>query len=307
MRKMHLFMIYVGIMLLCLPFGAAAQMKWNSAYKDYIDRYKDLAIEQMHRHHIPASITLAQGLLESGAGRSTLAIQGNNHFGIKCHEWDGPKMYKDDDRRNDCFRVYGNARQSFEDHSKFLLRPRYKSLFSLKQTDYHGWARGLKACGYATNPKYAESLINIIELYSLHQYDKAKTYNRFMAEHSGANVTDLSISHRIFFNNKNYYLIARKGDTFRSLSKEVGVSSRKLAKYNERDKNDVLDEGDIVYMEKKRSRADKRYRKQPHTVKPGESMYSIAQLYGMRLKSLYKKNKLPADYEIRVGDVLRVY
>ena len=300
--------LYIAVvLLLALPLVCGAQMKWNSAYQAYIDRYKDLAIEQMLEHRIPASITLAQGLLESGAGTSVLAVQGNNHFGIKCHEWNGRRMYKDDDMRNDCFRVYDNARSSFEDHSKFLKRPRYSTLFSLSTTDYKGWARGLKACGYATNPKYADKLIGIIELYGLQQYDRAKKYDKFIANHSGAVTTNPSLSHQILYYNKNYYLVARQGDTFRTLAKEVGVSYKKLARYNERDKNDVLSEGDIFYLEKKSTKAYKQFKKKPHVVKVGESMYSISQMYGIRLKSLYKKNKLPAYYQLRPGDVLKVY
>ena len=280
----------------------------NSAYEDYINRYKDIAIEQMMRHRIPASITLAQGLLESGAGKSLLTVSSNNHFGIKCHnEWTGRRFYKDDDIKDDCFRVYDNARESFEDHSKFLLRPRYKSLFSLKITDYKGWARGLKACGYATNPQYADKLIGIIELYNLSEYDYAKTYDKFIASHSGANTSGHYADHRIYYRNRNYYLVANGGETFKSLAKEVGVSYRKLAKYNERDKKDVLSKGDIVYMEKKRSKAEKMYKNQPHVVRANESLYDIAQLYGIRLKYLYKKNGLPLDYVPRPGDRLRVY
>ncbi len=280
----------------------------NNAYEDYINRYKDIAIEQMMRHRIPASITLAQGLLESGAGKSLLTVSSNNHFGIKCHnEWTGRRFYKDDDIKDDCFRVYDNARESFEDHSKFLLRPRYKSLFSLKITDYKGWARGLKACGYATNPQYADKLIGIIELYNLSEYDYAKTYDKFIASHSGANTSGHYADHRIYYRNRNYYLVANGGETFKSLAKEVGVSYRKLAKYNERDKKDVLSKGDIVYMEKKRSKAEKMYKGVPHTVRANESLYDIAQLYGIRLKYLYKKNGLPFDYVPRPGDRLRVY
>ena len=280
----------------------------NNAYEDYINRYKDIAIEQMMRHRIPASITLAQGLLESGAGKSLLTVSSNNHFGIKCHnEWTGRRFYKDDDIKDDCFRVYDNARESFEDHSKFLLRPRYKSLFSLKITDYKGWARGLKACGYATNPQYADKLIGIIELYNLSEYDYAKTYDKFIASHSGANTSGHYADHRIYYRNRNYYLVANGGETFKSLAKEVGVSYRKLAKYNERDKKDVLSKGDIVYMEKKRSKAEKMYKGVPHTVRANESLYDIAQLYGIRLKYLYKKNGLPLDYVPRPGDRLRVY
>ena len=280
----------------------------NSAYEDYINRYKDIAIEQMMKHHIPASITLAQGLLESGAGKSLLTVSSNNHFGIKCHnEWTGRRFYKDDDIKDDCFRVYDNARESFEDHSKFLLRPRYQSLFSLKTTDYKGWARGLKACGYATNPQYADKLIGLIELYGLYEYDYAKKYDKFIATHSGANTSGHYANHRIYYRNKNYYLVANGGETFKSLAEEVGVSYRKLAKYNERDKKDVLSKGDIVYMEKKRSKAEKMYKNQPHVVRANESLYDIAQLYGIRLKYLYKKNGLPLDYVPRPGDRLRVY
>ena len=280
----------------------------NSAYEDYINRYKDIAIEQMMKHHIPASITLAQGLLESGAGKSLLTVSSNNHFGIKCHnEWTGRRFYKDDDIKDDCFRVYDNARESFEDHSKFLLRPRYQSLFSLKITDYKGWARGLKACGYATNPQYADKLIGLIELYGLYEYDYAKKYDKFIATHSGANTLGHYANHRIYYRNKNYYLVANGGETFKTLAEEVGVSYRKLAKYNERDKKDVLSKGDIIYMEKKRSKAEKMYKNQPHVVKANESLYDIAQLYGIRLKYLYKKNGLPLDYVPRPGDRLRVY
>ena len=280
----------------------------NSAYEDYINRYKDIAIEQMMKHHIPASITLAQGLLESGAGKSLLTVSSNNHFGIKCHnEWTGRRFYKDDDIKDDCFRVYDNARESFEDHSKFLLRPRYQSLFSLKITDYKGWARGLKACGYATNPQYADKLIGLIELYGLYEYDYAKKYDKFIATHSGANTSGHYANHRIYYRNKNYYLVANGGETFKTLAEEVGVSYRKLAKYNERDKKDVLSQGDIIYMEKKRSKAEKMYKNQPHVVRANESLYDIAQLYGIRLKYLYKKNGLPLDYVPRPGDRLRVY
>lgn len=304
--------IKVAIILLFAFFCStpAFSQKWNKAYQDYIDLYKDIAIEQMLKHNIPASITLAQGLLESGAGRSTLAVKGNNHFGIKCHEWNGPTMIKSDDRPDDCFRVYTNPKQSYEDHSAFLKRPRYKSLFQLSRTDYRGWARGLKACGYATNPAYAQSLINIIETYQLYIYDNAKHYDRFMANHAGTS-NSLRIEgtspHRIFSYNKNYYIRARKGDTFRSLSQEMGVSRRNLAKYNELDKNYTLKEGDIIYLKKKRTKATKEYKHRLHTVRNGESLYSIAQLYGIRLSSLYKKNHLPDDYSIRVGDQLRVY
>ena len=285
---------------------AAGQMKWNSTYQQYINQYKDLAIEQMRKYRIPASITLAQGVFESGAGRSELARKGNNHFGIKCHGWHGRTVHADDDERNECFRAYDNAYQSYEDHSRFLVNgQRYRKLFSLSTTDYKGWARGLKAAGYATNPRYADKLIELIELYKLHQYDKAKHYDRFMASAAKDVAADGKL-HPIYKFNNNYYLKARRGDTFKSIGKEVGISYRKLAKYNERDKRDTLDEGDIVYLKKKAKKAPKDYKGRLHYVRSGESMYSIAQLYGIRLKNLYKLNHMSPDDAIRVGQGLRL-
>lgn len=290
--------------------GGGTNIKWNSQYQTYINQYKDIAIKEMLRYGIPASITLAQGLLESGAGKSELARKGNNHFGIKCHGWTGAKTYHDDDESNECFRAYGNALESYEDHSKFLAKsPRYRGLFSLRNTDYKGWAHGLKAAGYATNPVYAQNLIAIIELYKLYKYDNAKSYDRFIAGHTGTNGggSNKTYSHVIKICNKNYYIIARKGDSFKSIGKETGISYRKLARYNELDKKAILNDGDIIYLKKKRSKADKTFKNKPHIVRNGESMYSIAQKYGIRIKSLYKKNGLNPDYKIKIGDRLKVY
>jgi len=298
--------IYIFLFLLLFVQNGFSQLKQNSVYWDYIYKYKDIAIEQMVKHNIPASITLAQGLLESGAGRSTLATRGNNHFGIKCHDWTGRSMRRDDDAKNECFRVYDNARGSYEDHSSFLKRSRYSQLFQLKRTDYKAWAKGLKACGYATNPQYANRLIDIIETYRLDEYDKEKTYDHFLARHEGTLAEGVK-EHRIDYRNKNYFVVARNGDTFATIGMEYGVSARKLARYNERDKRDTLLEGDIVYLKKKQSRAEKAYKRKPHIVVAGESMYSISQKYGMRLKNLYKKNKLSPDYVLKVGDRLKVY
>lgn len=301
------------ILFICACFvlmSATAQMKKSQNYENYISQYKDLAIYEMLRYHIPASITLAQGLLESGAGTSDLCRKGNNHFGIKCHGWTGKKVYHDDDANNECFRAYNDAMESYEDHSKFLVNSqRYKRLFSLSRTDYQGWARGLKECGYATNPLYASKLIQIVELYGLHTYDRAKSYDHFMVHHYATPQTvNKGIGlHPIYIYNKNYYLIARKGDTFKSIGEETELSYRKIAKYNERNKKDALVEGEIIYLKKKQKKAPKQFKKHPHVVQPGESMYSIAQKYGMRMKYLYKKNKLTPDYDLKVGDKLRVY
>ena len=288
-------------------FTSVAQIRWNQTYQQYIDQYKDVAIEQMKRYGIPASITIAQGIFESGAGQSELAVKANNHFGIKCNGWSGRKSYHDDDERGECFRAYDDAYESFEDHSKFLSsRQRYSSLFNLKKDDYKGWARGLKAAGYATNPKYADRLIEIIQLYKLYQYDKAKDYDKFLSEHTKDLSSNGQPLHSIKVFNKNYYLIARRGDTFKSIADEIGISYRKIAKYNERDKHDRLEEGEIIWLKKKQTKAPKDYKGRLHYVKAGESMYSIAQKYGIRLKNLYKMNRLKPDYQIKVGDALRL-
>ncbi len=305
MKKARLTFI---VILLSLCNFSIAQSKWNSRYQEYINKYKDLAIQQMLQYNIPASITLAQGLLESNAGASRLATKGNNHFGIKCHDWTGKTIHADDDALNECFRAYKNARESYEDHSRFLTQhQRYRKLFSLKRKDYKGWAKGLKACGYATSPTYAKSLIEIIELYKLYHYDSASKYNKHNIEsgHKRGRKEEPE-PHYLYPYNKNFRLKVRQGDTFKSLGKELGISYKTLAKYNERYKNDELVEGEYIYIKKKQSKADKSFKKRPHIVKPGDSMYSIAQEYGIRLESLYKINHLSPDYSIKVGDKLYV-
>ena len=287
-----------------------AQMRWNQTFQLYINQYKDLAIREMLQYRIPASITLAQAVFESGAGRSRLARLGNNHFGIKCHDWTGRTIAEDDDALGECFRAYDHPLQSFEDHSKFLVNSsRYRRLFSLSMQDYRGWAHGLKACGYATNPRYAYKLIELIELYKLYVYDSARSYDHAMVEYSGNQtvVNQAKPLHPIAIFNKNYYIRARRGDTFKLIGEEIGVSYKKIAKYNERDKDDTLTEGEIIFLKKKRKRAPKAFKNRPHVVKNGESLYIIAQIYGMRLSSLYKLNDFTPDHTIHVGDVVRVY
>lgn len=299
---------YLILLFTLLSVSLNAQRR-NSAYEAYIEKYKDIAIEQMKEHHIPASITLAQGLLESGAGMSELARRSNNHFGIKCHnDWTGKRTYHDDDRRNDCFRVYKTVRDSYEDHSHFLLRPRYSRLFKLDETDYKGWARGLKACGYATLSTYAERLIGIIELYDLHEYDKKGGGSR---RKSYVAVGD---QHPLQLINNLDCIIAREGDTWESLSKElkqrgIRLSARKLRKYNEApSKYFFPSAGTPIFLQKKKKYADRNvYPKDYwHHIRSGESMYSIAQQYGIRIKYLYKMNFRPYDYVPEAGDLLRV-
>lgn len=304
-----------SLILLCAFLTSAVagpKIRWNSKYQNYIDQYKDLAIQEMLQYGIPASITLAQGLLESGAGGSQLTLKGNNHFGIKCHGWTGRSVYQDDDAIGECFRAYDNAEQSYEDHSQFLRNGRrYNSLFSLDRRDYRGWARGLKAAGYATNPRYAQQLIDIIELYKLYQYDRQKSYDKFMVARAEKDkpVAPGATLHSISRYNDNYYIKVRRGDTFAAIGKEIGISGRKIAKWNERDYHDKLQVGEIIWLKKKRKRAPKQYKDHPHYVRVGDSLYGIAQFYGVRLKNIIKMNPQLArnKYQVRVGDEIRVY
>lgn len=286
----------------------------NLAFKNYIDTYKDVAIDHMRRYGIPASITLAQGLLESGAGRSDLSVRANNHFGIKCGgDWTGPYVLKNDDHPNEKFRAYSSAKDSYEDHAKFLTtRSRYAFLFNYDTTDYVNWAKGLKKAGYATNPRYADNLISLIEKYDLSRYDYASKMGNMRLRRHGIKgkmdvepMPDFDLVVRKC--NDNYYVVARQDDSFESISEQTGVSARKLRKYNEVDKKYQLRAGDIVYLEKKRNSAAKSLGRQyRHTVTAGESLYSIAQTYGIQLKALYKYNNLPEDYVAQVGAQLRV-
>lgn len=299
--KRYIFAVF--LLFITLIPADAQSIKWNKSYSDYFSTWGEVAVQQMVQYRIPASITLAQGVLESGAGKSELARKANNHFGIKCNGWTGRKSYHDDDERGECFRAYDNAYQSYVDHSVFLTNsPRYRRLFDLKRTDYKGWAKGLKACGYATSPTYATRLIEIIETYGLHRYDVGKGFDKQRIEqmHQSAD------QRQVFTFNSNYYVRARRGDTFRRIADDVDVSYRRLAKFNERDKNDTLEEGEIIWLKKKRRKAPKEFKNRPHRVEPGESMYIISQRYGIRLKNLYKMNGLSPDYVIQTGDLLRV-
>lgn len=268
----------------------------NKAYEDYIRKYRELAISEMRHYRIPASITLAQGLLESGAGQGRLARISNNHFGIKCGaSWDGPTVSHDDDARGECFRKYKHVKDSYTDHSKFLRTgSRYASLFRLRTTDYKGWARGLKRAGYATDPRYADRLIEIIELYGLYRYDS-----------KGGWSSDIVNLHQTYLANDLVYIVAQRGDTFKSISKEFDLSRRKLRKWNELPKAYRFNGGEVLYLEKKRRRATKEHIL--HVVKAGDSMYSIAQMYGVRLDRLYKMNDMTADAPApQVGDFIRL-
>lgn len=292
------YLIAVALTLLSVSVAEAQNLRRNQAYEEYIHKYKEIAVDEMKHYRIPASITLAQGLLESGAGKSTLARKSNNHFGIKCGgSWNGPSVRHDDDARNECFRAYRHPKESYRDHSKFLRTgSRYAFLFRLPITDYKGWARGLKKAGYATDPQYANRLINIIELYGLSKYDRK---NALSIEQEIPNM------HQPYLANELLYVIARQGDTFKSLSKEFDISPRKIRKYNELPKDYTFRGGEIVYLEKKRSRATKE--NIVYVVREGDSMYSISQKFGIRLNKFYRLNKMnPATDAPKVGDILRL-
>ena len=292
MKKLILSLLTIT---LCLAIQAQPR---NKQYESYIKKYRELAVEEMKKYHIPASITLAQGLLESGAGKSELARKSNNHFGIKCGgDWRGKTVSHDDDARGECFRAYKHPKDSYEDHSKFLVgRPRYASLFKLKITDYKGWARGLKKAGYATNPRYADQLIGIIELYELYKYDE-KNYLKWLKKNPNP--------HQTYIANDLLYIVVRAGDSWKSISQEFDISQKKLRKYNDLYKGYALQVGDILYLEQKNKRADEDHI--VHVLRAGESMYSIAQKYGIRLKNLYKLNKMHEDAPTpEVGTILRL-
>ena len=291
------------LLLLLFPVSLSGQTR-SDAYQAYIKKYAPLAVEQMKQYGIPASITLSQGLLESGAGQSTLAKASNNHFGIKCgSSWRGESVRHDDDRRNECFRAYDKVEDSYRDHSLFLTsNQRYASLFKLSNTDYKGWAVGLKKAGYATNPSYANSLIAIIEDYSLYQWDsseisksEAKKIEKELKKKPW-----LSQPHELMLNHDIVCVRAREGDTFKLLGKEFGIGWKKLIKYNELHKGYTLQEGDLIYLHKKNKRmvSDDIY----YEVKEGDSMHSISQMYAVTLKTLYKLNKLSEDHQLEVGE-----
>ena len=279
-------------------------------YEIYIEKYSDLAIEHMERYSIPASITLAQGILESGAGMSDLARRSNNHFGIKCHRgWSGNRVFAADDTPNDCFRSYARVEDSYQDHSEFLVGgSRYRNLFELSITDYKGWARGLQQSGYATDRAYANKLIKLIEDYELYRFDD-KNYRKGVSRKQREAIRNAEASmatwkHQPYITHGLVYVIAVDGDTFGSISNEFGFKEEDLLKFNEVPSDFPLIDGDIVYFQKKKKRADKGY--EYHTVQVGESMYSISQIYGIQLRNLYRLNKKSYEYIPEEGDLLKL-
>lgn len=304
---------WVSIVALLFIAVSAHAQKMNVAYQEYIRKYALECIQQMQSHDIPASITMAQGLLESNAGRSSLASDHNNHFGIKCHRtWQGARTYKDDDLADECFRSYDEDLDSFRDHSFFLKQPRYQRLYKLKKTDYIGWAKGLQTAGYATDKGYANKLISLIELYGLYELDKGRypywmseSSPKYRPEKSQNRGRDLAstLKHEGFISYGLLYVIAQEGDSYSSIAYEMNIKPNTLAKYNDVPLDFPLREGDIVYLQKKNKQATEQY--PDHVVSIGESMHSISQRYGIRVEYLYRLNQLdPETYVPEEGDVL---
>ncbi|HEX7411537.1 MAG TPA: glucosaminidase domain-containing protein [Bacteroidales bacterium] len=329
--------IFKILLFLLGPCLVQAQAKYNTPlYTNYISLYKDIAVREMDMFHIPASICLAQGLLESGCGMSELAVNANNHFGIKCHkEWTGPTYVMDDDDKKECFRVYENPEQSYIDHSQFLItRDRYAGLFKFDITDYKSWAKGLKDAGYATNPEYANILIRIIEANELNNLDRGEDLpianlpanDSITGSLSSINYEQLASGshyqpgyrqpseskfnfiktgkqgHKVYVNNGINLTYARTGDTFSSIAKEFDIFSFQIYHYNDLHKNDVLIQGQIVYLEpKKRQSSTKMY-----TVRKFDNLYAISQLYGVRLKFMIKYNNMRENQLLKPGEKIRL-
>ena len=309
--------------LACLPFLVQAQ---RITPEEYIQTYKDIAIREMKTHKIPASITLAQGLLESGAGNSALAREAKNHFGIKCHKgWEGDTYYMDDDEKNECFRKYDDVEQSFRDHSEFLCgRSRYAALFDLDITDYEGWAKGLKAAGYATNPKYAQLLIDRIKLYDLTQYDQialgllaesdvepidpeADEYFELAFSPQDKSIfplADMTPEGRfIYENNGVRFVYAKEGETPESMAKTFGIKFKRFCQYNclKHPEEVVFHSGDVVYLEKLRN---KNWKAKKYTIQEGETLRDVALRFAVKPEKILRKNGLKEGEKLHKGQEL---
>ena len=319
--------------LFAVLFVGIVAAQTRQTREEYIARYKHIAIAHMERYGIPASITMAQGILESDCGNSRLARNSNNHFGIKCKKsWTGDRVYHDDDAKGECFRSYRSIEESYLDHAEFLdSSPRYDSLFAYSPTDYRSWARGLKAAGYATAPDYAQRLIKIIEdshLYLLDQDNGSRRYASYIASQSGdepsrqfesqstatseelinpdayrVNIKTFG-GYNIYRTNKVYYVVAKEGDTYRSLGALFHISERTLRKFNDAPKNTPLGKGDIVYIERKKARWEGNAHM--HTVRRDETLHSLAQSYGIRERSLAKINRISRGSQLRNGQIIKL-
>ena len=310
----------------------SVQAQTRQTKEEYILKYKHIAIDHMERYGIPASITLAQGILESDSGNSNLARKSNNHFGIKCKKgWTGDRVYHTDDAPDECFRKYDSVEESYQDHADFLDQsPRYDSLFAYSATDYRSWARGLKAAGYATAPDYTQRLTKLIEDNKLYLFDEAggeklyadhqKAENNITQEFTAQSSVEIPTpvegrvdpnnyrvaertfnGYSVYVNNKTHYIIARDGDTFSRIASTFALTEKTLRKYNEIDTNSTADpiEGEVIYIERKQTRWMGNVRK--HTVRAGETLRSVAQDYAIQQKKLMRLNRMRKGSQLQVG------
>lgn len=307
---MSLKKIFVWILMLCIVSVADAQ-KLNQDFLNYINKHKETAIKEMERAGVPASIKLAQGLLESNAGRSYLARKANNHFGIKCgSNWKGESVEREDDDYDDkgnlipsCFRKYKSTEACFIAHSEFLRDPRkhyrYGFLFELETTDYKGWAKGLKKAGYATSSTYSDKLIKLIKTYELYKYDQPKEVDA-----PEPNVEEIIAG--ILSRNDVKYTKAGSNETVEDIAKRVDVSLRRLLSYNEKlsSGSQVVEEGDRVYLQPKRNSFQGR--KKYHIVRHNETIADISNFYAVKESKLRKKNRLVAGEEPARGESIKL-
>ncbi len=310
--------LFIGVMALCMTMLSYAQ---TDPKEDYINKYAHIAVAEMKRSGVPASITLAQGLLESGAGQSTLARKANNHFGIKCHKnWTGKTIYHDDDAKGECFRAYDKAEDSFRDHSDFLrYRDRYKFLFDYDPKDYKSWCYGLKKAGYATDPKYATKLIDIVEKYKLYKYDDVRVdvVSPDMLERPVvvpiSKVSDIKykeeftfeVQRTIYKNNGVDFVYARASDTYESIAAMYKLFLKEILSFNDLTENQSLLPGQVVYIEPKKNRTAKGL-DMYIVAEDGEDLWAICQRFGVKMSKVMKRNSLESgellakDQEIRL-------
>lgn len=295
----------------------------RTVQEKYIAKYSSIARSEMERSGVPASITLAQGLLESSAGQSRLCVEGNNHFGIKCKRgWDGKKMYEDDDEAHECFRVYPSAEASFKDHSDFLrYQNRYKALFNLDPADYKGWAEGLKAAGYATDPGYARKLVNLIEEFELYRFDRnveveveapleiEKPVKVEMSSPAGRKISEsikISLSRQVYELNGVPFVYSIEGESYESIASSFGLFRKEILKFNDLGYDAPLEAGTVVYLQAKKKEAAPG--SEMLVIGPDEdmSLRDICQRYAVRMASVLKLNAFPEGYVPQEGDTVKL-
>lgn len=272
-----------------------AQVKRSMSTKEYVDSFHEFAMQEMRNHGVPASITLGQGILESASGNSRLSKECNNHFGIKCRrEWKGRFCLADDDAKDECFRGYESALESYRDHSLFLRNSRrYDFLFELEPLDYEGWSHGLRKAGYATNPAYGNILVRIIEKYRLSRYDSIVVLGKDLFQEGPGEVINV---------NGIPAVAAKSGDSPESIAKEQNLAKWKIYRYNDLEKNDLINPGEILYLKPKRKKADESI----HIIKRGETLHDVSQMYAIKMKYLRKLNQLEKGVEPRIGEEINL-